>query len=180
MFDLAPGHAARAVLEEAGFEAEDELILRRTTAVDGKKTAFVNDRRVSGEVLRDLSDTLIELHGQHDDRGLLNPRGHRQLLDSFAGVDLAPLRAAWAAARQARVALAEAEEGIARAKAEEEFLRHAVAELDKLNPLPGEEATLDARRRLMQSAVRIGEDIAKAAGAMSFEGAEGKLQDAQR
>jgi len=180
VFDLAPGHAARAVLEEAGFEAEDELILRRITAADGKKTAYVNDRRVSGEVLRDLSETLVELHGQHDDRGLLNPRGHRQLLDSFAVVDLAPLRAAWAAARQARVALAEAEDGIARAKVEEDFLRHAVAELDKLNPLPGEEATLDAHRRLMQASVRIGEDIAKAAGAMSFEGAEGKLQDALR
>lgn len=89
VFDLAPGHAARAVLEAAGIEApdssEDELILRRVNAADGRKTAFVNDRRVSGEVLRDLSDTLVELHGQHDDRGLLNPRGHRALLDAFAG-----------------------------------------------------------------------------------------------
>src|SRR5690606_17762736 len=79
VFALAPGHAARAVLEEAGIEAGDELILRRVTTLDGRKTAFVNDRRVGGEVLRDLSDLLVELHGQHDDRGLLNPRGHRQL-----------------------------------------------------------------------------------------------------
>lgn len=180
VFDLAPGHAARAVLAEAGIDAGDELILRRITAADGKKTAFVNDRRVGGDVLRDLSDTLVELHGQHDDRGLLNPRGHRQLLDAFAGLDLAPVRAAWAAQRQARDALFAAEAAIARARTEEDYLRHAVAELDKLNPLPGEEADLDARRRLMQSAARIREDIARAAAALSNEGAAGRMRDAAR
>ncbi|WP_137110729.1 DNA repair protein RecN [Rhodobacter sp. SY28-1] len=180
VFDLAPGHAARAVLEEAGIEAEDELILRRVNSADGRKTAFVNDRRVSGEVLRDLSDTLVELHGQHDDRGLLNPRGHRALLDAFAGLDLAGLRGAWAAQRDARSALAEAEGALARAAAEEEFLRHAVAELDKLDPQPGEDEALDARRRLMQSAGRIREDVAKAFMALSDEGAEGRMRDALR
>ncbi len=180
VFDLAPGHAARAVLAEAGIDAGDELILRRITAADGKKTAFVNDRRVGGDVLRDLSDTLVELHGQHDDRGLLNPRGHRQLLDAFAGLDLAPVRAAWAAQRQARDALFSAEAAIARARTEEDYLRHAVAELDKLIPLPGEEADLDARRRLMQSAARIREDIARAAAALSNEGAAGRMRDAAR
>jgi DNA repair protein RecN (Recombination protein N) len=180
VFDLALGHAARAVLEEAGIEAEDELILRRVNAADGRKTAFVNDRRVSGEVLRDLSDTLVELHGQHDDRGLLNPRGHRALLDAFAGLDLAALRTAWAAQRDARSALAAAEGALARAAAEEEFLRHAVAELDKLDPRPGEDEALDARRRLMQGAGRIREDVAKAFMALSDEGAEGRMRDALR
>jgi DNA repair protein RecN (Recombination protein N) len=180
VFDLPPGHAARSVLDEAGIEAEDELILRRVNTADGRKTAWVNDRRVSGEVLRDLSDHLVELHGQHDDRGLLNPRGHRTLLDVYAGVDLGALRAAWAAQRQARAALAEAESTLARAAAEEEFLRHAVVELDKLNPEPGEDATLDARRRLMQGAGRIREDVAKALMALSDEGAEGRMRDALR
>lgn len=180
VFDLPPTHAARGVLEEAGIEAEDELILRRVNAADGRKTAWVNDRRVSGEVLRDLSDHLVELHGQHDDRGLLNPRGHRALLDSFAGLDLTALRTAWAAQRQARAALAEAEAVLARAAAEEDFLRHSVAELDKLNPEPGEEARLDARRRLMQGAGRIREDVAKALTALSDEGAEGRMRDAVR
>ncbi len=180
VFDLAPAHAARVVLEEAGIEAEDELILRRVNASDGRKTAFVNDRRVSGEVLRDLSDTLVELHGQHDDRGLLNPRGHRALLDAFAGLDLGPLRAAWAAQREARARLAEAEGALARASAEEEFLRHAVTELDKLDPKPGEDEALDARRRLMQGAGRIREDVAKALVALSDEGAEGRMRDALR
>ncbi|MFN3578655.1 MAG: AAA family ATPase, partial [Tabrizicola sp.] len=179
-FDLPPAHSARSVLEEAGIEADDEVILRRVNSADGRKTAWVNDRRVSGEVLRDLSDRLVELHGQHDDRGLLNPRGHRALLDTYAGLDLAPLRAAWAAQRAARAALAEAEAALARAAAEEEFLRHAVAELDRLRPEPGEDAALDARRRLMQGAARIREDVARALAALSEDGAEGRMRDALR
>ncbi len=180
VFDLPAGHAARAVLDEAGIEAEDELILRRVSHADGRKTAFVNDRRAGAEVLRDLGDALVELHGQHDDRGLLNPRGHRQLLDAFAGLDLAPVRAAWAAQRQARDALFAAEAAIARAKTEEDYLRHAVAELDKLNPQPGEEAELDAKRRLMQGAARIRDDIARALAALGEDGAEGRMRDAAR
>jgi DNA repair protein RecN (Recombination protein N) len=180
VFDLDPGHPARAVLDEAGMDAEDELILRRITMADGRKTAFFNDRRATGEVLRALSDTLVELHGQQDDRGLLNPRGHRQLLDSFARLDPGPLRAAWTAAGQARRRLAEAEAQIAAVRAEEDFLRHAMAELDKLDPQPGEEAMLDARRRLMQGAGKVRQDIARAHAALSEEGAERLLIDAQR
>ena len=180
VFDLPAVHAARDVLADAGIDAEDELILRRVNSADGRKTAWINDRRVSGEVLRDLSDHLVELHGQHDDRGLLNPRGHRALLDAFAGLDLSALRSAWAVQRTARLALAEAEAMLARAAAEEDFLRHAVGELDKLNPEPGEEATLDARRRLMQGAGRIREDVAKALSALSDDGAEGRMRDAVR
>ncbi len=180
VFDLPPGHAARAVLNEAGIEAEDEVILRRVNTADGRKTAWVNDRRVTGEVLRDLSDCLVELHGQHDDRGLLNPRGHRALLDTFAALDLGPLRAAWAAQRSARVALTAAEDAIARAQVEEDYLRHAVAELDKLAPDPGEEASLDARRRTMQGAAKIRADIVRAESALSGQGAEGAMRDALR
>ena len=180
VFDLGPSHPARTVLDEAGIEAEDELILRRINMADGRKTAFINDRRATGEVLRALSDTLVELHGQQDDRGLLNPRGHRQLLDSFAGLDLAPLRAAWTAAGHARRRLGEAEAAILAVRAEEDYLRHAVAELDKLDPQPGEEAMLDARRRLMQGAEKIRQDITRAHAALSDEGAERLLIDAQR
>jgi DNA repair protein RecN (Recombination protein N) len=180
VFDLDASHAAHAVLTEAGIIAEEgEIILRRINTADGRKTAWVNDRRVTGEVLRDLSEALVELHGQHDDRGLLNPRGHRQLLDAFAGLDLAGIRAAWRARAEARTALQAAQNALERAQVEEEFLRHAVAELDKLNPVPGEEATLDARRRLMQGAERIRADIARAHGALA-EGAEGAMRDALR
>ena len=146
VFDLPQDHAARAVLEAAGLEPADELILRRINSADGRKTAYINDRRASGEVLRDLSDTLVELHGQHDDRGLLNPRGHRQLLDSFAALDLSGLRAAWRARADALRDLSLAETALAAIRAEEDFLRHAVAELNKLDPKAGEEAALDTQR----------------------------------
>lgn len=180
VFDLPPGHPARTLLDEAGFPVSDELIIRRVNAGDGRKTGWINDRRASGEVLRTLSELLVELHGQHDDRGLLNPRGHRLLLDAFAGVDLGPTRAAWAARREARAAQAAAEAALAAAKGEEEFLRHAVAELDKLDPQPGEEAELDTRRRAMQGAERIRADVARAAQALGPEGAEGAMLDAVR
>ncbi len=181
-FDLAADHPARAVLEEAGLPVEDELILRRVNSADGRKTAFVNDRRASGEVLRALSDTLVELHGQHDDRGLLNPRGHRALLDEFAENDtaLVAVRDAWRGKAAAQKALEQAQAALAEVRAEEEFLRHAVAELDALNPEPGEEATLDAARRLMQNAERIREGITKAHQALGGDGAEGPMLDAQR
>ncbi len=180
VFDLAADHAARGVLEEAGIDAGDELILRRINTVDGRKTAWVNDRRVSGEVLRDLSETLVELHGQQDDRGLLNPRGHRALLDQFAGLDLGAVRAAWRAQSAARARLAEAEAALVAARKEEDFLRHAVAELDRLDPEPGEEASLDARRRMMQGAEKIRADIARAHQALSEQAAEGMMRDALR
>lgn len=180
VFDLPPDHPARTLLDEAGFPVSDELIIRRVNVADGRKTGWINDRRASGEVLRTLSELLVELHGQHDDRGLLNPRGHRLLLDAFAGVDLGPTRAAWAARREARVALAGAEAALIAAKSEEEFLRHAVAELDKLDPQPGEEAELDTRRRAMQGAERIREDVARALQALGPEGAEGAMLDAAR
>jgi len=182
VFDLPEGHPARAVLAEAGLPGGEELILRRTNTADGRKTAWVNDRRASGEVLRALSETLVELHGQHDDRGLLDARGHRRLLDAFAGAEpvQAEVRAAWARRREAARALEAAEAALEKARAEEDFLRHAVAELDKLDPRPGEEAELDTRRRLMQGAERIREGVAQAHGALGAEGAEGILIDALR
>lgn len=181
-FDLPPDHPAYAVLDEAGIPRDETLILRRVNSRDGRKTAYVNDRRVSGEVLRQLSDTLVELHGQHDDRGLLNPRGHRQLLDDFGGLEdmVARTRAAWRDLAGARSALHEAEEKVAALRSEEDFLRHAVDELDRLSPEPGEDETLDQRRRMMQGAEKIREDIARAHAAIGADGAEALMRDASR
>ena len=181
-FDLPDGHAAHAVLEEAGLPSGPELILRRINGSDGRKTAWVNDRRCSGEVLRALSETLVELHGQHDDRGLLDPKGHRAILDEFAAnaARRDSLRKAWsalAAARKAAKVAAAERDAIA---AEEEFLRHAVGELDKLNPQAGEEAELDVRRRTMQSAEKIRSDVVNAYEMMGQSGAETQLGDALR
>ena len=175
-FDLPAKHAGRAVLDEAGIEIEDgEVILRRINTRDGRKTAWINDRRVSGDVLR-------KLHGQHDDRGLLNPRGHRDMLDEFATLspDIAKSRVSWRALSVARKALMAAEARIAEARAEEDYLRHAVEELDKLMPEPGEEATLDTRRRMMQAAEKIRADIIKASEAIGLHGADGMVSDATR
>ncbi|UOA31397.1 DNA repair protein RecN [Sulfitobacter sp. DSM 110093] len=181
-FDLPPDHPAHALLEEAGLPGGEELILRRINTSDGRKTAWVNDRRCSGEVLRRLSETLVELHGQHDDRGLLNPRGHRAILDDYAGNAraIAGVREAWTAlgaARKAAAAAAAERDAIA---AEEEFLRHAVAELDKLGPEEGEEATLDTRRRQMQGAEKIRRDVVNAYELMGQGGAETAMGDALR
>ncbi|SMC10399.1 DNA repair protein RecN [Roseovarius aestuarii] len=182
VFELGPDHPARAVLREAGLPEEDDLILRRINTSEGRKTAWVNDRRCSGEVLRRLSETLVELHGQHDDRGLLNPSGHRMLLDTFGNLGSArdKVRHAWRKVSDQHDALKKAQGALEKVRAEEDFLRHAVSELDALDPQPGEEAELDTRRRLMQGAERIREDIAKAAQALGGEGAEGRAGDALR
>ena len=182
VFDLPEGHGAHALLDEAGIAIEDELILRRVNSGEGRKSAWVNGRRVSGDLLRALSDTLVELHGQHDDRGLLNPRGHRALLDAFALHDelIITCRNTWAGLRAARKAREAAQARLEALRGEEDFLRHAVDELDKLAPEPGEEATLDARRRLMQAAERLRGDVARARTAMGEEGAERLMLDAVR
>lgn len=181
-FDLSSGHPAFDVLADSGLPHDDALILRRVNSRDGRKTAWVNDRRVSGDVLRRLSDTLVELHGQHDDRGLLNPRGHRVLLDAFGDHDdlLARCRAAWRDWQGARSELAEAEASIGAMREEEDFLRHAVQEFEALSPQPEEDAALDARRRLMQAGERVRQDVARAHEALGVAGAEGRMRDAAR
>ncbi|MEC9432345.1 MAG: DNA repair protein RecN [Pseudomonadota bacterium] len=182
-FDLPEDHPARALLEEAGISAEgDALILRRRLA-GGRASGFVNDQRASAELLRAVGETLIEIHGQHDDRGLLNPRGHRAILDAFAGLaaPLAECRAAWERARTAERALEMARAAAEEAARDADFLRHAAGELSELDPQPGEEAALDAERRLMKAAERIREDVVRAAQALGpDEGAEGRMADAAR
>ncbi|GIT87031.1 DNA repair protein RecN [Roseobacter sp. OBYS 0001] len=181
-FDLSEDHPAHAILQEAGLPDGDELLLRRMNMQDGRKTAWVNDRRCSGEVLRALSETLVELHGQHDDRGLLNPRGHKAILDEFGKLDAlkSKVRKAWTAKGKAAKALAAAEAAMAAIRDEEDFLRHAVAELDALAPLPGEEAELDQQRRAMQGAEKIRNDVIRAHEVLGNQGAEAAFSDALR
>ncbi|MHA3976597.1 DNA repair protein RecN [Halovulum sp. GXIMD14794] len=182
VFELASGHPANAVLEEAGLDPDDQLILRRINSADGRKRGFVNDRRVSGDVLRALSATLVELHGQQDDRGLLDPREHRALLDAFGELDTlrSDVREAWRALSAARTAREKAEAALAEAARDAEFLRHSVAELTDLSPEPGEEETLDTARREMQTAARIKDEVARAVEIMGPDGAEGRMAEAIR
>jgi DNA repair protein RecN (Recombination protein N) len=181
-FDLPAGHPAHAILQEAGLPDGADLILRRVNAVDGRKTAWVNDRRCSGEVLRALSETLVELHGQHDDRGLLDPRGHRTMLDEFGtlGDHLKQTRKCWATVAELRDRLAQTQAALDAVRAEEDFLRHAVAELDQLDPQPGEDADLDSKRRRMQASEKIRADVSRALDLLGGQGAEAAMSDALR
>lgn len=180
VFSLPADHPARTLLDDAGIGADDDLILRRVNSADGRKSAWINDRRASGEVLRALSETLVELHGQHDDRGLLNPRGHRLLLDAFAGLDMGPIRAAWRDLRALESEIEALEADQENRRKEAEFLAHALDEIDQLDPQPGEDIVLDTRRRTMQAAERISGDVTRALAILGPEGAEGAMLDATR
>ena len=182
IFHLPEGHQAHAILEEAGFAHSQELILRRTASPDGRKKAFVNDKRASGEVLRALSETLIELHGQQDDRGLLNPKAHMELLDDFGGHvgACSGVRKAWRGWKDAQKELDAARIALELAAQDAEFLEHSVKELSAFVPVLGEDADLDSKRRLMQGAEKIREDVLKASQALGNDGAQGKAADALR
>lgn len=181
-FDLPGDHPVLDLLEQHGLPVSQELILRRVNGRDGRKTAWINDRRVSGELLRKLSEHLVELHGQHDDRGLLNAKGHRNLLDEYGqyGALKVAVAKAWSEKERARKAVELENEAVTELRREEEFLRHAVAELSALDPKPGEADALDAKRRLMQASTRVRADVSKAHHALGREGAEALLDDAQR
>ena len=148
-------------LDDADIEIEDgePLIVRRQLRADGKSKAFVNDQPVSVGLLREIAGFLVELHGQHDDRGLVNPRGHRALLDRFAGVDGAKLAAAWTGWRRAEDALAEARLAVETAKADQDLLLAHLAELAALEPQAGEEARLAETRADMQKGEKLSGDL---------------------
>ena len=148
-------------LDDADIEIEDgePLIVRRQLRADGKSKAFVNDQPVSVGLLREIAGFLVELHGQHDDRGLVNPRGHRALLDRFAGVDGAKLAAAWTSWRRAEDALAEARLAVETAKADQDLLLAHLAELTALEPQAGEEARLAETRADMQKGEKLSGDL---------------------
>jgi len=164
VFGVGDGHPARAILADRGIEAEDELVLRRVVTADGRSRAFVNDQPVGLTLLRRLGALLVEVQGQHEQVGLADPAAHAGLLDAAGGLET--LRAAVGVAyrdwREAERALAAAREEIAAAQRDEEFLRHAVAELDELAPAEGEEDDLAAERQKLQQGERRSEAIAEA------------------
>ncbi len=170
-----PPEGVAALLDENGIEADpgEPLIVRRVVKADGGSRGFVNNQPASAALLRELGARLVEIHGQHDDRGLLNPRGHRALLDTFGRLDTAAVSEPWRAWRTAEEALADARAEIETAARDREWLDHAVTELDTLAPEPGEEEALADRRRLMQRAEKITEDL-NALGE-TLEGADGAL-----
>ncbi|HKR92105.1 DNA repair protein RecN [Novosphingobium sp.] len=162
-FDFAAlPDGVRMVIEQAELEVEpgEPLMLKRQLRADGGSKAFLNDQPVSVALLREIAPALVEIHGQHDDRGLVNSRGHRALLDRFAGGDVAAVEAAWKAWRTALDALESARTIVERAAQDQDLLLAHLAELNALAPDPGEEAHLALARAAMQKGEKLADDLA--------------------
>ena len=163
-FDFAVLPASvRLALDEAEIEIEpgEPLILKRQLRADGGSKALVNDQAVGVALLREIAPALVEIHGQHDDRGLVNPRGHRQLLDRFAGADSAAVASAWREWRAAQETLEAARARVSQAAEDRDLLVAYVEELDKLDPQTGEEDELALARATMQKGEKLTDDLAE-------------------
>ena len=161
MFEVERAHPARALLKANDIPAEDELILRRVQFADGRTRAFVNDQPVSVQVMKELGTVLVEIHGQHDERALVDAATHRRLLDAFGAMeaDAAKVERMWEARRETQAAAQAHRAEVERAKREGDWLRHAVDELGALSPQTAEEITLVERRAGMMLAEKVAEDL---------------------
>jgi DNA repair protein RecN (Recombination protein N) len=170
-----PGSPVALLLTDNGLDMEpgEPLVIRRTVKADGGSRAFVNDQACSAALLRELGTMLVEVHGQHDDRGLMNPRGHRALLDLYGRCDTAAVASAHAAWQTAQERLDAARADLAAAVTERDWLAHAVAELNAFAPEPGEEDALAGERATMQKGARLTDDLA--ALSALFDGSDGGL-----
>lgn len=168
-FDLPIGHPVRVLLAENGIDDEGDVVLRRVQAADGRTRVFVNDQPASVTLMREIGRALVEIHGQHDERALVDTAIHRGLLDAFGGhVSLAEeVRALWRTWRQAEEAFTRHEAKVEAAAREAEFLRASVQELAQLDPMPGEESALAEERAAMMRAEKIAGDIADAQEVLS-------------
>src|SRR3954452_12084415 len=170
-FDVEPQHPALALLSENGIGTEDGLILRRVQLADGRKRAFINDQPVSVQVLKALGSALVEIHGQHDERALVDVATHRRLLDAYARLeeDAAAVNRAWTARRTADEAVTTHRARVEQARREADWLRHAVEELTRLKPETGEESSLADKRAAMMAVDKVAEDLRDAHEAIAGE-----------
>jgi len=181
VFDPEKKHPARALLRDNAMETDGEIILRRVISADGRTRAFVNDEPVGVGLLRDLGASLVEVHGQADDRGLFDNATHRRLLDAFGGHEALAQEVAdlYAGLETVRGTAEELRRAAAAAQADAEYTRHAADELTALGAEEGEEAALVAARSLLMNATKIAEDVSAASAALSGErGAEAGLASA--
>ncbi|TFV40706.1 DNA repair protein RecN [Bradyrhizobium frederickii] len=169
VFDVPKNHPAAKILAENGLddtsvEESCEMILRRVQLADGRTRAFINDQSISVQTLKAVGAALVEIHGQHDERALVDAATHRRLLDAFAGLekDVAAVEALWDARRTANTALEEHRAGMERAAREADYLRHASTELKQLGPRDGEETSLAHRRSTMMQGEKIASDLREA------------------
>jgi DNA repair protein RecN (Recombination protein N) len=182
-FSLPAGHLAFKILEEQGVEADGEIVIRRIQNADGPSRATINEQPVSLNLLRQVASLLVELHGQHADRALVDVAAHRRLLDAFGGLDgqVEKLGALWLDLTTARDALEEHKALMARAEAEREYLEHAAAELAELNPEPDEEQHLASKRQLMMQSEQYISALDEAENALAGDSSgEARLHAALR
>jgi DNA repair protein RecN (Recombination protein N) len=183
-FALSRRHPGRRLLGEAGFTVDgDTLVVRRTVAADGRSRAFVDDQPASIGLLKQLGELLVEVQGQFEQHGLLDPATHRRALDAYGGyhAESAALAAAWRAWRELAKERAAAEAALAKARADEDYLRHALAELDALEPRDGEEMALAEQRSLLMNREKLMEALDAALGELAGErGGERALNAAAR
>jgi DNA repair protein RecN (Recombination protein N) len=163
-FDVPKGHPATKILVENGLDDTGEMILRRVQLADGRTRAFINDQSISVQTLKAVGAALVEIHGQHDERALVDASTHRQLLDAFAGLEkeVAALELLWDARRTANGALDAHRASMERAAREADYLRHAADELKALRPKDGEETVLAERRTTMMQGEKIASDLREA------------------
>lgn len=148
-FSLPESHPALSILKEAGVDGDASLLLRRSVNTDGRSRAFINDQPVSIGLLKQIGETLVEIHGQFETQGLLNPATHGELLNLYAGID-STLASLWTEWKKADEKLRLLKEDAQKSRSEEDYLRQAVEDLDGLAPQPGEEQQLSGlRERLM-------------------------------
>jgi len=161
VFDVAAGHPVRTFLKENDVDDDGDIILRRIQTADGRTRAFINDQPVSAGLMRQAGSLLVEIHGQHDDRALVDPDSHRALIDVFGGLtgDVDTVSSAYAACRAADKAVTDHERRIEAARNEADYLRASVDELSKLKPQAGEEEELAARRTDMMAVEKIAGDL---------------------
>jgi DNA repair protein RecN (Recombination protein N) len=159
--DLPASHPVNERLREQGIEFDpgEPLIIRRTLKSDGGSRAFVGGTSVPAGLIRELGGLMVEIHGQHDDRGLLNPKGHRDLLDAFGKVDTLLAQRAWAEVTRIEAELLAAREELAAAERDREYLEHACEEIERLAPEEGEETRLAEDRAAMQAGAKAGESL---------------------
>ena len=169
VFDIAKGHPASAILADNDFEDTGEMILRRVQLADGRTRAFINDQAISVQTLRAVGAALVEIHGQHDERALVDAATHRRLLDAFAGLDkdVTAIEKLWEARRAAQSVLAEHRADMERAARDADYLRHAADELKTLAPKDNEESELAERRTGMMQGEKIAGDLREAQDAVS-------------
>src|SRR5579885_2277640 len=180
-FDLAPGHPAATLLAEQGLGVEGSLLLRRQIGADGRSRAFVNDQPVGVGLLRQIGGSLVEIVGQFEQHGLLDPSPHGEMLDAHGGHDVTGIGKAWRAWQAARASRAAAEAEIAAARRDEAYLRHAHEELSALRPEAGEEERLAEQRSLMMNRARLAEALEAALEELGGQrGGETLLNHARR